>query len=491
MNKNHLAFYVVGLAFALVACSSAPETPPTPDLAAAVQTAVAKALPTPTPSPTPDINATIQSGVQATIAAQPTPTPVPAPTPTPTPVPAPTPTPIPIPTPTPIPIPTPVPTPWPSPTPTPTASNLRPLSQWTAEEPATLREIEAELRNYWGQSLYLSSWGGTWQAAQRQAFMIPFSEKFGIKIVEDSPVELARIKAMVETSNVTWDVVDFGTRWVYLLGESGFLAEMDPAIHNGYLKGHPAITRTSWSGGAGILWSTGLAYSLDEYPNHESAPRNWADFWDVKGVPGSRSLGNRPNENLVFAQMALYPSKFDTPEGRASIASLDDAQVEESFAHLRLIEAHLVNWWHTGTDCPVGLNAGDYTMCSAWNARIWNAQQEEHNSPLYYCYECGHVNQTGVYAIPKGSPNKELAELYIAWMGHPENAVQVSNYITYGPLHSEAVALAQEVIDPTIADALSTSPRAMEKVILIDEYWLNANLDAGQMLKERFQALVQ
>ena len=480
MVRLVLGFLSIGIV--LAACDPDTATPPpTQDVDAAVRTAIAEALPTPTPTPTPDIDATIRAGVEATIAAQPTLTPIPTPTPAPTP--AHTPVPTPTPRPTPIPMPT--------PTPTPHDPTLRPMSEWTDEYPATLQEIESELRNYWGQSITVSSWGGGWQAAQRHAFMIPFTEKFGIEVIEDSPIELARIKAMVETGNVTWDVVDFGTRWVYVLGIPGYLEELAPAIHNGYLAGNPEITKTSWSGGAGVLWSTGLAYSLDVYPDHEGAPKDWADFWDVDGVPGLRSLGDRPNENVIFAQMALYPEKFDTPEGRTSIASLDDAQVDESFAHLRRIKNHLVNWWHSGTDCPYGLIAGDYDICSAWNGRVWNKQQEDTNSPLYYCYECGHINQTGVYAIPKGSPNKDLAELYMAWMGYPENAVQISNYITYGPLNSEAVALTRSVIDPAIVDALPTSPIALEKVILMDEYWLSTNLDAGQMLIERFQSLLQ
>ena len=371
------------------------------------------------------------------------------------------------------------------------ASDLRPRSEWTAENPATLAELEAEIANYRGASFTQASWGGGWQAAIRQAHMIPFAEKFGIQVVEDSPVELAKIKAMVETGNVTWDVVDFGTRWVYTLGIPGFLAELDPAVHNGYLSGNPEVTQTPWSGGAGVLWSTGMAYSLDAYPDHEGAPKDWADFWDHEGVPGHRSLGNRPNENVIFAQMALYPEKMESVEGRNSIASLDDAQVDESFAHLRVIKDELVNWWHTGTDCPQGLIAGDYDICSAWNGRIWNAQQEDENSPLYYCYECGHINQTGVYSVPKGSPNQDLAELYMAWMGYPTNAVEVSNYITYGPLHAEAVKLTSERIDPAIVNDLPTAPKALEKVIIMDEYWLGTNLDAGQMLIERFQALQQ
>ncbi len=85
------------------------------------------------------------------------------------------------------------------PVPTATAApttGLRAMSEWTVENPATLAEIEAELENYRGESLVFASWGGAYQAAQREAYIIPFTAKFGIDIVEDSPVEYPKISAM-------------------------------------------------------------------------------------------------------------------------------------------------------------------------------------------------------------------------------------------------------------------------------------------------------
>ena len=111
---------------------------------------------------------------------------------------------------------------------------------------------------------------------------------------------------------------------------------------------------------------------------------------------------------------------------------------------------------------------GDYDMCPAWNNRIWNAQQEDEHSLLYYCYECGHINQTGVYSILKGSPNQELAELYMAWIGFPVNAARITNHIAYGPLSREAAVPAEEMIYPEFTNALPTSPVAMKRVVLLD-----------------------
>ncbi len=381
----------------------------------------------------------------------------------------------------------PAPTAAPAPTAVP-APTVRTETEWTAENPATLAEIEAALEHHRGEGFTQVTWGGAWGAAVRQGFMIPFSAKFGIDIIEDSPVEYAKIRSMALTGNVTWDVVDSGTRAVYQLGPTGDLEELTPAIHNGYLAGFPDVGITPWSGGGGVLWSTGLAYSLKSFPNHEGAPKSWADFWDVENFPGRRSLGDRPNENLFFAQFAMHPEILESREAKIAIAALTDAQVAESFDKLREIKPFIQVWWHSGTDCPQLLLSGELDMCSAWNGRIWDAQQGEGGDELYYCYECGHLNQTDVFYITKGSTKKHLAELYIAWTGFPVNAVEVSNFITYGPMHADALLLVESRVKTEIIAALPTSPIALEKMVVVDEQWLGTNLDE---LAELFQGFLQ
>jgi putative spermidine/putrescine transport system substrate-binding protein len=368
------------------------------------------------------------------------------------------------------------------------------MSQWTANEPATLAEIEAELQKHRGETLYITSWGGSWQGAIRQAAWVPFTEQFGIEIVEDSPVDFGKIRSMAETGNVTWDIVDFGTRSVYALGEAGNLEVVTPAIHNGYLDGLPDVTQTPWSAGGGVLWSMGIAYRLsavDEMWGGKT-PTSWADFWDVEAFPGRRSLGSRPHENLIFAQMALHPEVMETIDGRLSIAALDDAQVAESYQALSDIKPNIAYWWKGFTDCPQMLISGELDMCSSSNGRIYDAQQPgAGGEDLYYCYECGHINQTGVYSIIKGSPRKELAELYLAWWGYPENAVRVSTYIPFGQLHKDAIVMLSETItDPDYLAALPTSPVAVQNMVIMDEKWLGQNLDKGQLLLEKFEALL-
>ena len=377
-----------------------------------------------------------------------------------------------------------------TPEPEPEPSGPRPLSEWTADNPATFEEIEATLETYRGSSLNVVSWGGAYQAAQRQAYFLPFQERFGIQLVEDSPVEYAKIRSMVETGNVTWDVVDSGTRAVYQLGPTGDLEELTPSIHNRYLPFFPQVAVTPWSGGGGVLWSTGLAYQKNKVDElwGGNAPEDWTAFWDVEKFPGTRWMGRRVNENIFFAHFNRTPEILDTVEGRTAIAKLTDEQVDQSFEQLEAIKPHIQFWWTGGTDCPQALITDQADMCTAWNGRIWNAQQEDGGDNLHYCFECGHLNQTDVFYIPKGSPNKELAELFISWTAEPHINVEMIKYITYGPLNLQALPLVNtDVVDQLTIDNLPTSPTALEKAVVVDEVWLGTNLDA---LAERMEAFL-
>ena len=58
------------------------------------------------------------------------------------------------------------------------------------------------------RDLTVVSWGGAYQEAQRKAYFDPYMKKTGQKVLDESyNGEMAKIKAMVEAKNVTWDVV--------------------------------------------------------------------------------------------------------------------------------------------------------------------------------------------------------------------------------------------------------------------------------------------
>ncbi|MEE9248095.1 MAG: extracellular solute-binding protein [Dehalococcoidia bacterium] len=97
----------------------------------------------------------------------------------------------------------------------------------------------------------------------------------------------------------------------------------------------------------------------------------------------------------------------------------------------------LFNSFSDRTDPPQLLIDGQVDMVTAWNGRIFDAQRE--GAPIAICWECGHVIAMDNWVIPLGSPNKELAQLFIAWASFPEINVQISKHISYGPVSNKAI----------------------------------------------------
>ena len=55
--------------------------------------------------------------------------------------------------------------------------------------------------------LRIAGYGGTAQDAERKAYFEPFGKMSGIKVHDFPGADLNKVKAMVETGNVEWDVV--------------------------------------------------------------------------------------------------------------------------------------------------------------------------------------------------------------------------------------------------------------------------------------------
>ena len=66
------------------------------------------------------------------------------------------------------------------------------------------------------------SFGGAVQKAQQKAYYEPFTKESGIKVIAgEYNGEQAKIKAMVEAHNVTWDVVEVESAELYRGCEEG------------------------------------------------------------------------------------------------------------------------------------------------------------------------------------------------------------------------------------------------------------------------------
>jgi len=240
-----------------------------------------------------------------------------------------------------------------------------------------------------------TSWGGALSDAEKEAFIDPFGKLKGIKVINTSPTETAKIKAMVEAKSVEWDLVDVGGRTVWQGAEGGFLETLDLAKIPNAAKLDP-----QWVAPQGIATSTGatiMAWSSSAFP--DGGPQSWADFWDVKRFPGARGLYKYFYYNYEAALLAAGVK-------REEIYPLTPEKADMALGKVKELKPHVSVWWGSGAQPPQLLSTGELALASAWSGRVLAAVAE--GAPVAYTYKDG-IAWSNWWVIPKGSPYVDLA----------------------------------------------------------------------------------
>ncbi len=316
------------------------------------------------------------------------------------------------------------------------------------------------------RDLTVVGWGGASQKAQRAAYFEPYMKVTGNSLIEaEYNGEMAKIKAMVESNNVTWDVVEVEALELVRGCEEGLFMPLE-WDNIGSPEDYISFA-VSECGVGTFVWSTVLAYNADKL---ETGPTSWADFWDLEKFPGKRGLRKGAKFTLEFALLAdgVLPDDvykvLITPEG-----------VDRAFKKLDEIKPH-IQWWETGAQPPQWLAAGDVVMSSAYNGRISAAQAEGQNLKIAWD---GMVFTLDYWAIVSGSPNAEQAYEFLKIAGQPENQLAYSRVIPYGPTNKQAVG----ELGPELMSNSPTAPDHLARgVFSSTEFWV----EYGEALEERF-----
>ncbi|WP_231960143.1 ABC transporter substrate-binding protein [Aquitalea magnusonii] len=316
--------------------------------------------------------------------------------------------------------------------------------------------------------LTVISFGGANKAAQEKAYYAPFTKATGIKVVGgEYNGEMAKVKAMVDTKSVSWDVLEVESPELARGCDEGMFEKLDYSKIGNKADFVPGAAQTC---GVGIfVWSTVLAYNADKL---KVGPTSWKDFWDVKKFPGKRGMRKGAKYTLEVALMADGVAPKDVYKVLATPAGVDRA-----FKKLDQLKPN-IQWWEAGAQPPQYLVSGDVVMSSAYNGRIANTQKEGKNLKIVWN---GGMYDFDSWAIPKGSPNKDAALKFIAFASKPENQKVYSQNIAYGPTNKKAVPL----LDKKLVADLPTAPQNIKSGVAVDvAFWA----DYGESLEQRFNA---
>ena len=317
------------------------------------------------------------------------------------------------------------------------------------------------------QQITVVNFGGANGDAQKKAFYEPF-EKTGTKVV---PVEYngeqAKIKAMVDTKNVTWDVVEVESPDVARGCDEGLFERLDWSKVGPKSDFIPAAVTEC---GVGIfVWSTVMAYDGDKL---KSPPASWADFWNVKKYPGKRGMRKGARYNLEFALMA---DGVKTADVYKVLATKEGA--ERAFRKLTELKPN-IQWWEAGAQPPQFLIAGDVALSTAYNGRIDAANREGRNLKITWT---GGIYDLDYWVIPQGTPNKAKAVAFIAFASTPQAQADYAKNIAYGPTNKNALPK----LDAKVLADLPTAPANAKEALQFNiKFWA----DQGEQLEKRFAA---
>ena len=234
--------------------------------------------------------------------------------------------------------------------------------------------------------LTIVSWGGAYTASQQKAYHDPYmAENPDISIINDDNAAegLAKLRAQVESGNVTWDIVDMVAADAITACDEGVIMEIDPdtwlaAAPDGTPASEDFFAGTLSPGGTNcfipqIVYSTTFGYRTDVFDGEQ--PSTIADVFDLEKFPGKRSLERRPINNLEWALVADGVAPADV-YGMLSTSE----GVARAFAKLDIIKDQVV-WWTKGAQPPQLLADGEVVMASAYNGRLFSAIAEK-NQPI-------------------------------------------------------------------------------------------------------------
>ena len=278
-----------------------------------------------------------------------------------------------------------------------------------------------------GGELVVVNWGGPAVEAYQDAWGAPFTEATGIEVVIDgSGPLLSKIRAMVESGAVTWDVCDTGAGSTLVLQKANVLQPIDYAI----VDKEKIVQDYAYEyGAANYLFSFVLTYNKARL---DSEPQGWADFWDTARFPGGRTLRQEPNGMLEAAMFAAGKS-------RDEIYPIDMDLAREKFAEIR----DDVIVWGSGSESQQLFRNGEVVMGNIWHTRA-NLLTTDMRGDVTWTWNDGIVT-AGMWNVPKDNPaGTEAAMRFIASSQDPQQQVELFKVMGNGPANPAASSLVPE-----------------------------------------------
>jgi putative spermidine/putrescine transport system substrate-binding protein len=259
------------------------------------------------------------------------------------------------------------------------------------------------------ESLVFVGYGGSTQAGYEKYHVDPFVADTGIKVTRGSGPDLAKLKAMVQTGKVEWDVVLLVSAQGVEAERQGLLEEIDYSIVKKVEMVFPA-RRCCFP--FTTFWSV-IAYDPRRLAS-EKVPTDWPGFWDVAKFPGRRAIRDRVEENLEIALMADGVAPKD----------LYPLDVDRAFKSLDRIKPHITKFVLQTPQTVSLVQTGEIDLSYTYAGRVVAMQDDGVSME----YKTGQpLLMPNYVGVVKGTKHREAAMRLLDYFMRPDRQVAFNN----------------------------------------------------------------
>jgi putative spermidine/putrescine transport system substrate-binding protein len=303
-------------------------------------------------------------------------------------------------------------------------------------------------------------YGGETQEGQITAWQEPFTKESGIEFQNDTPPTLVQVKAMVESGNVTWDVMGAAAAETKQYCGELFEPLTDVDVHPGVYDYLPKEE----IGDCGLPVFTAPSipfYNTDMFK--DDPPTTLADMFDTQKYPGKRSF--LPFITAGTLETALLADGVDPDE-------LYPLDVERALKKLDTLGDDLVIPANYG-ELQQGMANGNVAFALSTPSRA--SFTIDDGAPYAPIWDIT-VASVSVVGIPKGAPNVEAAKEWLAFVSQPEPQAKAAELTTLPPANAESEPEYDEV--QQLVDA--HSDENSDTIVWMDSAWWAENQPATQ-----------
>ncbi len=304
-------------------------------------------------------------------------------------------------------------------------------------------------------SITLAAFGGETQEALDEIFLQPFAKEKGLRPLDDT-TDYGKLYSMVDSGNVTWDVVAADSWFAKQACDDGKAELLTDVVKQAIEK---AGLPKKYYGDCYIQpWSYSwvLAWRTDKM---KEKPTSWAAFTDPVKFPGKRTIFSYDQIGLYEAASLaagksvdqVYPIDFDTVFGQ-----LD--KIKKDIVFNDSLQGQITD-----------LVSGRTTIGSITANRAVEAKGS--GEPIDFRWE-QQILTGEPYFVPKGSPNKDAAMELLASFLDTEKEMQFAEKNKYGP---NGTVAKEALKDKPWCNTVTTCPEHLDTALQFSDQWWTEN----------------